>query len=225
MASLPPSAVASDNTAAAPPVTAVWAMMTVALSPVFSTRVLVVGEKGQSCEKDPLRRRTLKRLPARSLRCSRWTGGLPRVSVPVPAYHTPGSAGCPRTSRTTAFRSSGQLAVGVVMLARPRGRSKGRVPGPPAAKQLRPGRRSPASSSRSRRGTSRGPSGPRRPAPGSLRSRPPGSGRRCRSLLRTRCRRAAGLLARGGLPAGACGPESLPSSNFQGGQKRSPAGG
>ena len=79
----------------------------------------------------------------------------------------------PRTSRTTAFRSSGQLAVGVVMPTRPRGRSKGRVPGPPAAKQLRPGRRSPASSSRSRRGTSHGPSGPRRPAPGSLRSRPP----------------------------------------------------
>ena len=39
MDSLPPSAVASDNTAAAAPVTAVWAMMTVALSPVFSTRV------------------------------------------------------------------------------------------------------------------------------------------------------------------------------------------
>ena len=39
MASLPPSAVASDNTAAAAPVTPVWAMMTVALCSVFSTRV------------------------------------------------------------------------------------------------------------------------------------------------------------------------------------------
>ena len=164
-------------------------------------------------------------MPARSLRCSRWTGGLPRVPLPVPAYLTPGSAGCPRTSRATACKIFGQSAVGVVILTRQRGRSKGRVPGPPAAKQLHPGPRSPASSSRSRRGTSRGSSGPRRPAPGSLRSRPPGSGRRCRSPLRTRCRRAAGLLARGGLPAGACGPESLPSSNFQGGQKRSPAGG
>ena len=83
MASLPPSAVASDNTAAAAPVTPVWAMMTVALSPGFHHQGLVVGEKDQSSEKDPLGRRTLKRLPARSLRCSRWTGGLPRVSVPV----------------------------------------------------------------------------------------------------------------------------------------------
>ena len=39
MASLPPSAVASDKTAAAALVTPVWAMMTVALCSVFSTRV------------------------------------------------------------------------------------------------------------------------------------------------------------------------------------------
>ena len=63
--------------------------------PGFQHQGLVVGEKDQSCEKDPLGRRTLKRLPARSLGCSRWTGGLPRVSLPVPAYHTPGSAGAP----------------------------------------------------------------------------------------------------------------------------------
>ena len=66
-----------------------------------------------------------------------------------PCFHSgscisyPGVCGfAPRTSRTTAFRSSGQLAVGVGMLTRPRGRSKGRVPGAPAAKQLRPEPRS-----------------------------------------------------------------------------------
>ena len=78
-------------------------------------------------------------LPARSLGCSRWTDGLPRVSLPVPAYHTPGSAGCPRTSRATAFRISGQSAVGVVMLTRPRGRSKAGFPDHPPPSSSGPG--------------------------------------------------------------------------------------
>ena len=81
----------------------------------------------------------------------------------------------------------------------------------------------------SRCGTSRGSSGPRRPAPGSLRSRPPHLAGvvAVDRWLRTRCRRAAGLLARtglllarSGLPAGVCGPECVPSSILRGGTKR-----
>ena len=107
MASLPPSAVASDNTAAAPPVTAVWAIMfliIVALSPVFSTRVLVVGEKGQSCEKDPLRRRTLKRLPARFFEMLQMDWRSPPSFRSGSCISYPGVCGLPQDLQDDSFQ-------------------------------------------------------------------------------------------------------------------------
>ena len=159
-----------------------------------------------------------------------------------PAARFPGSLlplgglhkGADNHRRASPGRSPAKAAVGVVLLTRSRVRRPGRGSGRPSAMQVRPGRRSPACNSRSSRGTSCGSSGPRRPAPGSQRSRPPGEGLRCRLPSRTRCRRAAGLLARArilarsGSPGRVCGPEWGPVCAIvepPGRAKTKPAGG
>ena len=110
-------------------------------------------------------------------RCGAISGGLLPLVVSVCRQSRAGSPGAPA-----------KAAVGGAMLTRSRVRRPGRVPGRPSATQVRPGPRSPASSSRSSRVTSRGSSGLGRPAPCSHRSRPPGQGLRCRPPPRPRRR-------------------------------------